>query len=73
MGRDAVICAPSTIVAKKLPDRALPDEIRLVEDARLVGNFCDKIDYPTCENPPLPDIAQRAEFLDRNFAGTLDG
>ena len=64
---DAIVCTPSIRVAGKLPGRTLPTEIRLISDVRIGNNFCDEIDYPTCENPPLVDIAQRVGSLDRNF------
>ena len=43
--------------------------MRLISDARLVSNLCDGNDYPTCVSPSAPGIAQRVEFLDRNFPG----
>ena len=60
---------PSTLVTKKLPDRTLSTQMRLISDVRLVDNFCDKTDYPTCLNPTLADLAKRVESLDRNFPG----
>ena len=66
---DHIICAPSTLATKKLPGRTISTEMRLISDVRLVNNFCDKTDYPACENPSLADLAQRVEALDRNFPG----
>ena len=66
---DAIMCTPSTLVAKKLPGRTLSTEMRLISDARLINTFCDKTDYPACANPSLVDIAHRVEFSDRNFTG----
>ena len=63
------MCTPPTLPTKKLPDRALSSEIRLISDVRLIGNFCDKSDYPSRINPSLMDIASRVESLDRNFPG----
>ena len=66
---DKIVCTPSTLVTKKLPGRTLSTEMRLISDVRLVNNFCDKNDYPACENPTLADLVQRVEMLDRNFPG----
>ena len=64
-----IICTPSTLATKKLPGRTLSTEMRLISDVRLINNFCDKNDYPACENPSLVDLAQRVEALGRNFPG----
>ena len=40
--------------------------MRSISDVRLVNNYCDKNDYPACENPALVDLAHRVEMLDRN-------
>ena len=66
---DQIACTPSTLVTKKLPDRALSTDMRLISDVRLVNNFCDKEDYPRCINPTLSDLATRVEYLDRCFPG----
>ena len=66
---DQIVCTPSTLVTKKLPDRTLSTDMRLISDVRLVNNFCDKVDYPQCINPCLGDLATRVEYLDRCFPG----
>ena len=66
---DKIISTPSTLVTKKLPDRTLSTEMRLISDVRLFNNFCDKNDYPGCVNPTLSDLAVRVESLARNFPG----
>ena len=43
--------------------------MRLLSDARLANNFCDKGDYPSLANPSLQDVATRVVYLDRNFPG----
>lgn len=63
------MCTPPNLVAKKLPGRTLPTEMRRISDVRLVNNFRDKSDYPFCANPSLSDIARRVGFLDRKFPG----
>ena len=67
---DKIMRTPSTLVAKKLPDRTLSTEMRLIADVRLINNFCDKTDYPACENPSLAGLAQRVGLLDRNSPDT---
>ena len=66
---DQIACTPSTLVTKKMPDRTLSTDMRLISDVRLINNFCDKEDYPQCINPSLEDIATRVEYLDRCFPG----
>ena len=66
---DSIVCTPSTLVAKKLPGRALPAEMRLISDVRLINNFRDKTEYPAFANPPMVDIARRVECLASNFDG----
>ena len=63
-------CVPhTTLVAKMLPGGTLSADMRLISDVRLINNFCDKSDYPSCVNPSLVDIARRAGCLERNFSG----
>ena len=38
---DQIACAASTLIAKKLPARALPNDMRLISDVRLVDNLRD--------------------------------
>ena len=66
---DQLVCTPPTLVTKKLPDRTLSTEMRLISDARLVDNFRHKEDYPQCANPSLSDLATTIEYLDRCFPG----
>ena len=68
---DKIICAPNTRVTKKMPGRALSAEMRLIFDVRLIGNFCDKHDYPDFPNPAIQDIDTRVECVCRNFADAL--
>ena len=41
-GNEKIAFAPSTLVTRKLPDRALSTEMRLASDVRLVDNFATK-------------------------------
>ena len=66
---DQIVCTPSTLVTKKMPDRTLSTDMRLISDVRLVNNFCDKVDYPPCINPSLEDLATRVEYIARCFPG----
>ena len=66
---DQLVCTPSTLATKKLPDRTLSTDMGLISDVRLVKNFRDKEDYHRCINPSLADLSTRVGYLDRCFPG----
>ena len=66
---DQISHTPSILATKKMHDRTLSTEMRLISGVRLVNNFRDKEDYPKCINPTLIDLAARVEYLGRCFPG----
>ena len=62
-------CSPSTTVAKKLPDRTLSSDKRLILDARRVNLGCSKQDYWPLKTPLIGDLAVRFCKLRASFPG----
>ena len=70
-----ILTSPSTTVSKKLPDRTLSVEKRLIWDGRRVNIHCPKFDYWHLDTPCIQDLAVwtaqlRAEFPGLELVGT---
>ena len=56
---DQYIVSPSTTVAKKLPDRTVSNDRRVILDVRRVNLKCPKEDYWKVQTPMLEDLARK--------------
>ena len=60
-GKEApIIATPTTTVQKKLPDRTMSDDFRIISDLRLPNLFCEKDDYREVKKADIRQIAERA-------------
>ena len=66
---DEYCCSPSTTVAKKLPDRTLSRNKRLILDARRVNLRCSRQDYWPLRTPLIGDLATRYCKLGTSLPG----
>ena len=64
-----ILTSPSTTVAKKLPDRTLSVERRLIWDGRRVNIHCPKQDYWHLDTPSIRDLATWAAQIKGEFPG----
>ena len=55
-----MIPAPTTTVLKKLPDRTISTDVRIISDLILANMFCAKADYPEIHLADIGEIAARA-------------
>ena len=62
-----VIPTPTTTAPKKMPDRTLPEDVRIISDLRLPNLFCAKSDFPEITITDLRAIAERAISLRRTW------
>ena len=63
------IVSPSTTVAKKLPDRTISSDKRVILDVRRVNLKCPKADYWQVQTPSLGDLARRFCYLKTSAPG----
>ena len=64
-----ILTSPSATVEKKLPDRTLSVERRLIRDGRRVNIHCPKQDYWHLDTPSIHDLAVRAAQIRGEFPG----
>ena len=64
-----ILCSPSTTAAKKLPNRTLSTDKRLIWDGRRVSLHCPKQDYWLLETPLVKDLAMWYVKLQTNYPG----
>ena len=62
-------CSPTTTVAKKLPDRTISSDLRLIWDGGRAHLRCPKGDYWQCETPSIVDLSARYCSLRTSFPG----
>ena len=70
-GNPEVLSPPSTIVAKRLPDRNLSDGKRLIADLRESNMFTTKKGYRKMAVPDIQVLAKRVDMLKRRSPGKL--
>ena len=63
------IVSPSETVAKKLPDRTISPNKRVVLDVRRLNPKCPKTDYRQGVTPPMEDLAMRYCYLETSAPG----
>ena len=65
-----VIPTPTTTAPKKMPDRTLSEDVRIISDLRLPNLFCAKSDFPEIAITDLRAISGRAISLRRTWHRT---
>ena len=69
-GSDApLIATPATTAQKRLPDRTLSTDFRIISDLRYTNLFCDKSDYPEVRVTDMEKIAERLVALEMRWPG----
>ena len=63
----AVMATPTTTAVKKLPDRTVSTDVRIISDLRLPNLYCDKNSYPPVYLADISEIAERAVMLKRTW------
>ena len=64
-----ILASPSTLVPKRLPDRTMSNDKRLIADLRSVNNYTKKEDYHAMTVPNIATLAKRVEMLKRRSPG----
>ena len=64
-----LLSSPSTTVAKKLPDRTVSTEKRLIWDGRRVNIHCPKTDYWHLDTPDIQELAIWVTQIKAEFPG----
>ena len=64
-----ILSSPSTLVPKRLPDRTLSSDKRLIADMRGVNNYTSKLDYHLMSVPSIQGLAKKVALLKRRFPG----
>ena len=64
-----VLVSPSTLVPKRLPDRTMSSEKRLIADLRSANNYTRKEYYHATTVPNVATLAKRVEMLKIRFPG----
>ena len=62
-----VMATPTTTAVKKLPDRTVSTDVRIISDLRLPNLYCDKNSYPPVYLADISEIAERAVTLKRTW------
>ena len=63
------MATPSILVQKRLPDRTISEDMRLIADLRSVNLYTMKEDYRKMAAPSIQTIAKRVALLKRKFPG----
>ena len=67
-GPDApLIATPTTTALKKLPDRSISTDFRLISDLRYTNLFCIKEDFPDAQLTDITRVAERAVTVKRKW------
>lgn len=62
-----IIPTPTATVAKKLPDRAISTDVRIISDLRLANLFCDRENYQEIHLSDIDEIASRDITIKRTW------
>ena len=62
-----LIPTPTTTVVKKLPDRTISTDVRIISDSRMANMFRDKTDYPEIYLTDNSEVATRAITTKRTW------
>ena len=66
-GNPGVISSPTTLAAKRLPDRTISQDKRLIADLRTINMYTNKTDYRLMKVPDIQCLAKRVAMLKRRF------
>ena len=58
-GKSPLIDAPTTAAQKRMPDRAISSEFRIISDVGYTNLLCEKDDYPVVRHTDMDSIAER--------------
>ena len=64
-----IMSSPSTLAPKRLPDRTLSSDKRLIAGMRKVNNYTSKLDYRLMTVPSIQSLAKKVALLKRRFPG----
>ena len=66
-----LIATPTTTAVKKLPDRSISKDFRIISDLRYTNLFRMKSEYPDVQVTDIIQLAERAVSVKRKWSGLL--